>query len=131
MPIDYEIEEMANATSLVVHEVEGANLDADIENRRLLEEYRANLAKWRKKRATVCRMQLQLPDALMGQILDLMKQCSAALGNELQQCRSDGTPHNTLSLRTDEWEAETDELVDAVFLQLNNELGRKLSDKHQ
>ena len=39
-------------------EVEGANLDADIENGRLLEEYRADLAKWRKKRAAVCRMQL-------------------------------------------------------------------------
>ena len=39
-------------------EVEGANLDADIENRRLLEEYRADLAKWRKKQAAVRRMQL-------------------------------------------------------------------------
>ena len=64
-------------------EVEGANLNADIENGRLLEEYRVDLAKWRKKRAAVRRMQLRLPDALMGQILDLMKQCSAALGNEL------------------------------------------------
>ena len=76
-------------------------------------------------------MQLQLPDALMGQILDLMKQCSATLGSELQQRRSDGTPHDTLSLRTDEWEAETDELINALFLQLNNELARELSDKHR
>ena len=74
----------------------------------------------------VHRMQLHLPNALMGQILDLMKQHSATLGNELQQCRSDSTPHNT---RTDEWEAETDELIDALFLQLNNELARELSDK--
>ena len=76
-------------------------------------------------------MQLQLPDALMGQILDLMKQRSTTLGNELQQYRSDGTPHNTLSLHTDEWEAEMDELIDALFLQLNNELARELSDKRQ
>ena len=54
--------------------VEGANLDANIENGRLLEEYRAKLTKWRKKLATVCRMQLRLPDALMEQILELMKQ---------------------------------------------------------
>ena len=55
-------------------EVEGANLDADIENGRLLEEYRVDLTKWRKKRAAVHRMQLRLPDALMEQILELMKQ---------------------------------------------------------
>ena len=54
-------------------EVEGANLDADIENGRLLEEYRVDLAKWRKKRAAVRRMQLQLPNALMEQIIELMK----------------------------------------------------------
>ena len=76
-------------------------------------------------------MQLQLPNALMGQILDLMKQRSATLGNELQQCQSDGMLHDTLSLRTNEWEAETDELIDALFLQLNNELARKLSDKRR
>ena len=58
----------------------------------------------------------------MEQILELMKQCSATLGNELQQCRAAGTPHDALTLRTDEWEAETEELIDALFLQLNNEL---------
>ena len=67
----------------------------------------------------------------MGQILDLMKQRSAALGNELQQHRADSTPHDALSLRTNEWEAETDKLIDALFLQLNNELARELSDKRQ
>ena len=90
-----------------------------------------DLAKWRKKQAAVCHIQLRLPDALMEQILELMKQCSATLGNELQQCQADGTPHNVLSLCTDEWEAETDELIDALFLQLNNELAHELSVKHQ
>ena len=70
--------------------VEGANLDANIENRRLLEEYRVELMKWRKKQAAVRRMQLRLPDALMEQILELMKQQSTTLGNELQQCRAAG-----------------------------------------
>ena len=74
-------------------------------------------------------MQLRLPNALMGQILDLMKQRSATLGNELQQRRADGTPHDTLSLHTDEWEAETDELINTLYLQLNNELACELSDK--
>ena len=110
-------------------EVEGANLDADIKNGRLLEEYRADLAKWRKKRAAVRRLQLRLPNALMGQILELMKQGSTTLGNELQQCQAAGTLHNALTLRTDEWEAGTDKLIDALFLQLNNELARELSDK--
>ena len=110
-------------------EVEGANLDADIENGRLLEEYRADLTKWRKKRAAVRRMQLRLPDALMEQIHELMKQCSATLGNELQQRWAAGTPHDALALHTNEWEAETDELVDALFLQLNNELACELTDK--
>ena len=112
-------------------EVEGANLDADIENRRLLEEYRADLAKWRKKRAAVCRMQLRLPNALMGQILELMKQRSATLGNELQQRRAAGMLHDALTLHTDEWEAETDKLINALFLQLNNELACELSDKRR
>ena len=67
----------------------------------------------------------------MGQILELMKQCSATLGNELQQCQAAGTPHDTLTLRTDEWEAETDKLIDALFLQLNNELARELLDKRR
>ena len=89
------------------------------------------MAKWRKKWAAVHQMQLRLPDALMEQILDLMKQRSATLGNELQQRRADGTPHDTLSLRTNEWEAETDELIDAPFLQLNNELACELSDKRR
>ena len=110
-------------------EVEGANLDADIENGRLLEEYRADLTKWRKKRAAVRRMQLRLPDALMEQIHELMKQCSATLGNELQQRWAAGTPHDALALHTNEWEAETDELVDALFLQLSNELACELSVK--
>ena len=48
----------------------------------------------------------------MGQILELMKQCSTTLENELQQRRAAGTPHDTLTLRTDEWEAETDKLID-------------------
>ena len=34
-------------------------------------------------------------------------------------------------MRTEEWEKETDELIDALFLQLNNELAWELSDKHQ
>ena len=34
-------------------------------------------------------------------------------------------------MHTDKWEAETDELVDALFLQLNNELACELSDKHR
>ena len=49
--------------------------------------------------------------------------------NELQQCRAAGMLHDALTLRTDEWEAETDELIDALFLQLNNELACELSDK--
>ena len=89
------------------------------------------MAKWRKKRAAVCQMQLRLPNALMGQILELMKQRSATLGNELQQHWAAGTPHNALTLRTDEWEAETDKLIDALFLQLNNELARELLDKRR
>ena len=89
------------------------------------------MTKWRKKRATVCRMQLRLPDALMEQIIELMKQCSTTLGNKLQQCQAAGMPHNTLTLCTNEWEAETDELVDALFLQLNNELAHELSDKRR
>ena len=112
-------------------EAEGANLDADIENWRLLEEYGADLTKWRKKQAAVRQMQLRLPDALMEQILELMKQRSATLGNELQQCWATDMPHDTLTLCTNEWEAETDELVDALFLQLNNELARELTDKCQ
>ena len=93
-------------------------MDADIENGRLLEEYQADLTKWRKKRAAVRWMQLRLPNALMEQILELMKQRSATLGNELQQCRATGTPHDALTLHTNEWEAEMDELVDALFLKL-------------
>ena len=89
------------------------------------------MVKWRKKRAAVCRMQLRLLDALMEQILKLMKQCSATLGNKLQQRRADSMPHDVLSLRTDEWEAETDELIDALFLQFNNELARELSVKRR
>ena len=58
-----------------------------------------------------------------------MKQHSANLGNKLQQCRAAGMPHDTLALCTNEWEAETDELVDALFLQLNNKLARELSVK--
>ena len=87
------------------------------------------MTKWRKKQAAVRQMQLRLPDALMEQILELMKQCSATLGNKLQQRQAAGTPHNALTLRTNEWEAETDELVDALFLQLNNKLARELTDK--
>ena len=34
-------------------------------------------------------------------------------------------------MHTNEWEAETDELVDALFLQLNNKLACELSDKRQ
>ena len=67
----------------------------------------------------------------MGQILELMKQRSATLGNELQQRRAAGTLHDALTLRTDEWEAETDKLIDALFLQLNNELARELLDKRR
>ena len=58
-----------------------------------------------------------------------MRQRSATLGNELQQHRAAGTLHDALTLRTDEWETETDKLIDALFLQLNNELARELSDK--
>ena len=76
-------------------------------------------------------MQLRLPDALMEQILELMKQCSATLGNKLQQHRATGTPHDALTVHTNEWEAETDELVDALFLQLNNKLACELSDKQK
>ena len=76
-------------------------------------------------------MQLRLPNALMEQVLKLMKQCSATLGNELQQCRATGMPHDALTLHTNEWEAETDELVNALFLQLNNKLACELSDKCQ
>ena len=76
-------------------------------------------------------MQLRLPDALMEQILELMKQRSTTLGNELQQCRAAGMLHDALTVHTDEWEAETDELVDALFLQLNNELACELLDKHR
>ena len=76
-------------------------------------------------------MQLRLPNALMEQILELMKQHSAALGNELQQHWAAGMLHDALTVHTNEWEAETDELVDALFLQLNNELAHELSDKHR
>ena len=34
--------------------VEGANLNANIENERLLQEYRVELAKWKKKQAAEC-----------------------------------------------------------------------------
>ena len=52
------LHELRTIYGTVKLEVEGANLDADIENGRLLEEYRADLAKWRKKQAAVRRMQL-------------------------------------------------------------------------
>ena len=47
----------------------------------------------------------------------------------MQQHWAAGTPHDALTVRTNEWEAETDELVNALFLQLNNELAHELSDK--
>ena len=97
--------------------VEGANLDADIKNRRLLQEYRAELMKWRKKRAAVHRMQLNLPDTLMEQIIKLMKKHSTTLENELELCQAAGMPNDALQAHTDRWEAEMDELVDALFLQ--------------
>ena len=111
--------------------VEEANCDANINNRRLLQEYRVELMKWRKKQAAVCWMQLNLPDALMEQIIELMKKHSTTLENELEQCRAAGTLNDALWACTDKWEAETDELVDALFLQLNNELARELLDKRR
>ena len=55
--------------------VEEANLDANIENEKRLDEYRVELSGWRKKWAAVHRMQLQLLDVLMAQILELMQLC--------------------------------------------------------
>ena len=55
--------------------VEEANLDANIENEKRLDEYRVELSGWRKKWAAVHQMQLQLLDVLMAQILELMQLC--------------------------------------------------------
>ena len=47
------------------------------------------------------------------------------LENELQLRWADGSPTDALQACAEEWESKTDELVDALFLQLNNELEKE------